>query len=265
MMMSAIKKLSAVDEVFKSLHDQIVSGTLKEGDKLPPQNILAEQFSVSRHTLREAVNKLITMGFLTVKPGVGSVVSRNSPAGYISSLSDHLLMNSNTVADFLEARLFVERATVRLAVIRSTPTDLNMLSQLIAQQEKTLIKKQITTFSKLDAAFHLGLARMSRNEVLSKIHMTLWDLLNKFIYEVSLLPQSAEKAVSFHSLIYQAIKDKDIETADRRMVDHLFDVLQSIEVNTKTDLSASAAVFFPNNLPASYTEAKKNKKLVTAS
>ena len=245
-----------MDEVFKNLHDQIVSGDLKEGDKLPPQDKLAEQFSVSRHTLREAVNKLTTMGFLTVKPGVGSVISNNSPAGYISALSDHLLMNSNTVADFLEARLFVERATVRLAVIRSTPADLKILKQLIVQQEKTLAKKQISAFSKLDAAFHLDLARISCNEVLSKILMTLWDLLNKFIYEVSLLPQAPEKALSFHRRICQAIGDKDIHTAEQHMVDHLFDVLRNIELNTKTDLSAVASIFFQNSSPVFYPDVK---------
>ena len=76
----AIHKMSTSDEVFRVLHDRIMSGELKPGDKLPPQNLLAEQLSVSRNTLREAIHKLTVMGLLAAKPGVGTSVELSSPA-----------------------------------------------------------------------------------------------------------------------------------------------------------------------------------------
>jgi len=104
---TAIHRMSTSDEVFRVLHDRIVSGDLKPGDRLPPQNLLAEQLSVSRNTVREAIHKLTVMGLLAAKPGVGTVVQVSSPARYVGSLSTHLLLDSATVREFLEARLFM--------------------------------------------------------------------------------------------------------------------------------------------------------------
>ena len=93
MEVSAIKRTSAADEALKTLHDMIVSGRLKHGDRLPSQDRLAEQFGVSRNTIREAIYKLTVLGLLTPRQGVGTIVNISSPSGYIASLSDHLIFS----------------------------------------------------------------------------------------------------------------------------------------------------------------------------
>ena len=115
--MQSIKRTSAAEEAFKILHEWIISGKSKPGDKLPSQDKLAEQFNVSRNTIREAIYKLTVMGLLTTKQGFGTIVNICSPASYMASLSDHLLLHPTTVQKFIEARVIVEQATVRLAVL----------------------------------------------------------------------------------------------------------------------------------------------------
>ncbi len=107
-----IKRTSAADEVFKILHEWIISRKLRSGDKLPSQDELAKQFAVSRNTLREAINKLTVMGLLTTKQGVGTVVNITTASNYMASLSNHLLLKPATVREFIEARGIVEQATV---------------------------------------------------------------------------------------------------------------------------------------------------------
>ncbi len=82
----SIKRTSAADEAFKALHDMITSGRLKHRDRL------AEQFGVSRNTIREAINRLTMIGLLSAKQGVGTLINTSSPSGYIASLSGHFLL-----------------------------------------------------------------------------------------------------------------------------------------------------------------------------
>jgi GntR family phosphonate transport system transcriptional regulator len=46
----------------------------KPGDKLPPEQVLANRFAVNRHTLRRAVDELVKVGLVERRWGVGVFV-----------------------------------------------------------------------------------------------------------------------------------------------------------------------------------------------
>lgn len=236
MEIAAIKKRSAADEVFSTLHDRIMAGELKPGDRLPPQDELARQLKVSRNTLREAIHKLTVMGLLAAKPGVGTVIQLSNPARYLGALGDHLLLDATTVREFVEARLFVEKSTVRLAVLRATSQDLSDLEDIVDAQATAFAAGEMESFSRLDAEFHMRLARMSNNHVLVKFLETLWDLLQRFILEVSRLPLAIENAISFHRRMTGYIAQRDLAAAEAALVQHLWDVVRNIEQNLGTEL-----------------------------
>ena len=233
---TGIKKMSAADEVFKVIHDRIFNGELAPGDILPPQDQLARRLSVSRNTLREAVHKLAAMGLLKTKAGVGTIVEMGSPASYVSSLKDHLLITSATAGEFFEARFFIEMATVQLAVMRASQADLDALTATIDRQENAFRKGDLETFSKHDTRFHVELANISGNKVLAKFLTTLWDLLLQFIAEVSMLPGAIERAIRFHRQIVAIIAARDAQAAKMKMLEHLDDVAQAIRKTTGKDL-----------------------------
>lgn len=235
-----IKRTSAADEVFKTLHDWIVTGRLQPGERLPSQDELAKQFAVSRNTLREATYKLRVMGLITTKQGEGTFVNITSAANYVSSLSDHLLLNRSTVREFLEARVVVEKATVQLAAIRATDEDLALMNQLLDGQVEAFRNADVETFSKLDSEFHMRLALSCRNGVLLTFLETIWELLNKFIDEVSQLPGSIENAVGFHEKIFRCISRRDESAAVAEMMRHLFDVVHTIETHMDVEIDAKS-------------------------
>ncbi len=239
MELGAIRKRSAADEVFSSLHDRIVTGELRPGDRLPPQDELARQLNVSRNTLREAIHKLTVMGFLTAKPGVGTVVQVSNPASYLGSLGDHLLMDPTTVREFVEARLFVEKATIRLAVLRATPAMIAEMEAIVDGQERAFRAGDTPGFSLLDASFHMLLAQSSDNHVLVKFLETLWDLLQQFILEVSGLPSAVENAIAYHRRILAHLAARDLLAAEAALVAHLLDVVRNIESSLGLDLQVS--------------------------
>lgn len=239
MELSSLRRMSAADEAFKALHDMIMSGRLKHGDKLPPQDQLARQFGVSRNTVREAINKLTVMGMLTAKQGIGTLINITSPSSYMASLSDHLILQPATVRDFMEARIVIEAATVRLAVIRADEQVLVDLENNIRMQKEALRKGRIDDFVPLDVEFHIKLSEASGNKVLSQFLCAVTDLLSKFIKEVSLLPRAVQNALSFHRDILRLIRAKDVEAAELKIIEHLYDVLNNVEQSTGMEVGTA--------------------------
>ena len=234
-----VKRTSAADEVFNILHEQILSGKLKAGDRLPSQEKLAQQLGVSRNTVREAIYKLTVMGLLKAMQGVGTVVCLTTSTRYMASLTEHLLLQPSTVREFLEARIFVERATVRLAAARGSADDLDRMRGIVKKQLKSYRDGKIDMFSRLDAEFHITLAQASRNSVLERFLEVIRDLLSKFISEVSRLPDAVKKAIDFHEKIIDRIHLHDEDGAEEMMSQHLLDVVKNIETNMKIDLNVN--------------------------
>ena len=235
----SIKRVSAADEAFKTLHDMIVSGRLKQGDKLPSQDRLAEQFGVSRNTIREAINKLTAIGLLNARQGVGTIINISSPSAYIASLSDHLLLQPSTVREFMEARAVIEMATVRFAVMRADEAALAELEAIVRKQREAIRTGNVEAFISYDVEFHFSLARASGNKVLLQFLGAVTDLMRRFIREVALLPRATRNALSFHRDILRFIRVRDSDAAESKLIEHLSDVVKNIEKSTGSELGTT--------------------------
>jgi GntR family transcriptional regulator len=73
---TTVRRPSLVDQVRQGLLDDLVAGKLTTGDKLPNEDRIAERFSVSRATVREAVLGLLEAGYLTRRHGSGTYVTK---------------------------------------------------------------------------------------------------------------------------------------------------------------------------------------------
>lgn len=239
MNLGPIQKTTATSRVFQVLYEMIATGQLRRGQKMPPQDALARQLGVSRNTLREAVNKLSAMGLLVSRQGIGTIVESPGPGSYLTSLSGRFLLDPLSVREFVEARISIERITVKLAVKRAHPPQIARLRGILKEQRKAIRQSDKLSFIRHDTAFHLTLAEMSGNRVLQKFLETIHDMLQRFIGEVSQLPGAIEDAFSFHSSIVRAIADRDAAEAERQIALHLFDVVKRIESNLRIDLQQS--------------------------
>lgn len=235
----SIRRMSAADEAFKALHDMITSGRLKQGEKLPSQDRLAEQFGVSRNTIREAINRLTVLGLLSARQGIGTIINISGPSGYMASLSDHILLQPSTVREFMEARVIIEMSTVRLAVMRADEAALAELEENVRKQREAIKSGNVEAFIKYDVEFHFSLARASGNKVLVQFLGAVTDLMKRFIMEVALLPRATRNALAFHRDILKLIRARDADGAERKLLEHLTDVLKNIEKSTGRELGTT--------------------------
>src|SRR5213082_356215 len=126
----------AVARASSAISDQIraaiVTGKLKAGDRLSPERELAEQFGVSRVTVRDALRSLEAMGLIQVKVGArgGAFVTAPTGSKVAQTMSDMMVMSATTPEDIVEARLIVELGTVTLACARASSEDLAKLREV---------------------------------------------------------------------------------------------------------------------------------------
>jgi GntR family transcriptional regulator, transcriptional repressor for pyruvate dehydrogenase complex len=116
------------------LRRQIVRGELVEGDALPPEAVLMEQFGVSRPTLREAFRVLESEALISVRRGAHGGARVHTPNGDVAARYAGLVLEyrGTTLADVYEARAMLEPPCVGLLATRRTDTDLARLRAALA-------------------------------------------------------------------------------------------------------------------------------------
>jgi GntR family transcriptional regulator, transcriptional repressor for pyruvate dehydrogenase complex len=107
---SSVRVPKTAELVAAHVRRRIVRGELKEGDALPPETALMEEFAISRPTLREAFRILESEGLITVRRGARGGARVQIPTSEVAARYAGLVLQhrGTTLADVLEARVIVE-------------------------------------------------------------------------------------------------------------------------------------------------------------
>src|SRR5213595_3714589 len=112
----------ASSSIADQIRAAIVGGKLVEGERLPPERELAEQFGVSRVTVRDALRALEAMGLIEVRVGARGGAFVTAPTGSVvgQTMNDMMMMQAITPEDIIKARLIIELRTITLTNVRAT-------------------------------------------------------------------------------------------------------------------------------------------------
>jgi len=108
-----IVKKKKCDYIVDEILSMILSEKLKSGDRLPPENSIAESFNVSRITVREAFKELGLMGVVNIKQGEGTFISHGKPATYMKQLLPLMIFTDKNASSLYDARCAIEKGTQR--------------------------------------------------------------------------------------------------------------------------------------------------------
>ena len=173
----AVPQRRAYEEILLQIERAITVGELSAGDRLPGERELAESFGVSRASVREALRVLETLGVVLARRGngadSGSIVTHRASAGLASALRFHTVLGQIPTLDFVDLRAVLEAESVARAAVREWVTT-DRLRALIADQRVT---ETIADYHGIDANFHLELARISNNALLTLLMETVRDLV----------------------------------------------------------------------------------------
>lgn len=213
-------KVRLADQVTSDLQAMIFN-KYSPGDRLPVENELAQLFSVSRITIREAISKLSTMGIIDVRQGDGTFVKRLSPASFMQPMLPMLALSDVDLADVFDVRLLIESRAAELAAERITEEEQKKLQNTFDIMEQAALSNEIRKYNELDVQFHKEIAAISGNQVIAVICELITEMIRESIFYSCHIPSHIMNSVIYHNRIYNAIKDHNAPLAAQMMREHL--------------------------------------------
>jgi GntR family transcriptional repressor for pyruvate dehydrogenase complex len=168
---------SLTGDVKGTLLDWIREGLYPPGSHLPSVPRLVEQLGVSRTVVREALQALVGMKLIDMRPGMGSFV-RSVPAHMIVNADVMAaLIDTTTLRHVVSARKVLESAIAAHAVIEATEEDFAAM-EAIVEQLRIAATLQQPVFN-LTPAFHVVVARATHNPMLESVIASFDALMSK--------------------------------------------------------------------------------------
>lgn len=176
----------ASDEIAAQIRSQLAAGNLPIGTKLPAERLLAEQFGVSRNTLREAMRSLEHAGLIRLQKGTngGAIVQDRSSEAIMSGLVDMYHLGGIRPGDLTEARIMYETIIIRLACAKATPEDVDALNANITAAEEARLSSNFNQRIETHIDFHRMLARIAGNSIMVVVMNGVLDIMIRFLQTV---------------------------------------------------------------------------------
>lgn len=223
MKLKPIKPKRISDQVFEQIRELIYKGEFKPGQQILPERELAVSMAVSRTSVRNAINKLVTMGLLEHRQGQGTFVSlpdarRGNP------LAAAMATEEATLDDLLEVRIGLECNAAMLAAQRATKNDIVSMERSLDEMVENLeATGKISTES--DAAFHMAVAFATKNPVLIHLMRNFYDFLfigiKKNLAHMYQDQARLEDVLEHHQQVFNAIRGREPQEAFDAMSSHI--------------------------------------------
>jgi GntR family transcriptional regulator, transcriptional repressor for pyruvate dehydrogenase complex len=208
--------LAVPEALATRIERSLVDGSIPSGAKLPTERELAQRLGVSRASVREAMHELTLKGWLTRKPGLGTVVqSRSRRTQELLERMDSETRDLREVADF---RQVLEPHIAELAATRATTSELHRLEQLCDANPDHLTAAASVD---LDTRFHRCLAGATHNRLLVAVTEISAAWVFEFRLEAQQTAEGRGASIEGHREIAAAIRDKDPVAAADAMTRHV--------------------------------------------
>jgi DNA-binding FadR family transcriptional regulator len=208
-------------QIAKAIRDAIISGALPVDERLPSEAELAEQFDVSRPTVREALKRLAAQSLIRTQRGAtgGAFVNRlkfeDAYGQQITTSTLLLSMNDISFATACEARYALERACAPLSAQRRTADHLATMRAEAHRQSQPGLTDE--AFCASDVAFHRALVDAADNPVLSYQLAGAVEAMQPLMNMITFSARSRERIIGLHTGIADAIEAKDGAVADQKL------------------------------------------------
>lgn len=212
------------DWVAEQLLGKIARGELVPGERLPGERQLAEQLHVSRVSVRAALQRLKTQGFLTAVQGGGTRVV-SSAGAMDAALTAMVRSQLDNLLDLVEIRIALETWAARRAAERATPEQVAAMGKVLAGMAEPADPRQRAAD---DMDFHLEIARAAGSPVYLHILATIRDILDQMVefhHNEPFAHGQEALMLDHHRAIFRAIERRDADGAAAAVSAHLSWVL----------------------------------------
>ncbi|MDC0336326.1 FadR family transcriptional regulator [Pseudodesulfovibrio sp.] len=217
-----VSRQSVYEEIVLQLRSLLDEKQLVPGDKLPPERVLAEMFSVARNTVREAIKVLVEQGVLESRQGAGTYVLDPSPDPLPRSLLGSVKDGIDGLRDIFEVRKIIEPEIAALAARNASAHDIALLETALAEQEAAVSEGRPSF--EYDQRLHGMLARASGNSVFQSMIDAMQDELTEVRIFGGQSLRRQDASLRAHRAIVEAVMNGHVMKAEKAMRDHLEEI-----------------------------------------
>jgi len=207
-------------QIVQQIEESIDKGELKEGDQLPAERELAQQFGVSRTAVREAVKTLREKGLVEAYAGRGTFIT-NGSTNSIRNTLDRMIRNGplEGTVHLAEMREILEPEIAFLAAKRSDQETISAMQESISVMDAARMDPE--AFIEGDLDFHLALAEAAGNPLILSLIDSIVGLLREQRMRTYYTDGGPERGQYHHKRILEAIEHRDPQGARDAMRAHL--------------------------------------------
>jgi DNA-binding FadR family transcriptional regulator len=206
--------------VATQLRRRILEGHYAYEERLPAERNLAEEFDVSRGTIRSVLQILEQQHLVTRQVGSGTYVSHREVTNQqeIASITSPIEM--------VEVRIAIEPQLVRLAIVNASLRDLEELRNALRQCENCGGDPE--KFASADTAFHMALAHCAKNKLMYWLYERISEVRNNSQWRRMKSKVLTSDRIDYynnqHHALYEAIVARDTASAVKLIKNHLYGV-----------------------------------------
>jgi DNA-binding GntR family transcriptional regulator len=192
------------ERAYEQLKAMAVTYQLRPGERLAELD-LAKRLKVSRTPIREALNRLVTEGFLTFTPNRGFQCRP---------------LDAKEIFDLYEVRRSLEATAARLAVERASDDELDDLARFLERSRGVPEKTTVMELVRLDEEFHERIAILSRNAELLRILQNI-NARIRFCRWIDMENGRRSATQSEHAGVLASLKARDAKKCAEAMNSHI--------------------------------------------
>lgn len=213
------------DIALRWITDEILSGRVRPGDRLPAERDLAARLGVGRGSVREAMRALQAQGVLTSRAGHtgGTRIAEGQGSSFGHILRLHLALQSVSYDELTETRVLLETAAVAAAARSGTPKDFARLGELC---DRMAASPELADFNEGDTQFHVGIAQVAQNRLVRDLTIAVRQAVASHILDAERRLGARWQTLRIslideHAAILAALRDRRAELASRLAEEHI--------------------------------------------
>ncbi|PKB67843.1 MAG: hypothetical protein BZY81_03680 [SAR202 cluster bacterium Io17-Chloro-G4] len=218
----SVQRRRLYEDIVQQFHSLIRQGVLQHGARLPSERMLAEQFNVSRSSVREAIRSLELQGLVVSRRGSGTFINTEAIESVVALLASTLSTGNETMKEIFEVRHLLEPQIAAVAATRADQDEVQRLADILEEQQQQLAQGE--TGVDADTAFHFALAAATHNSALVKVVSAVEDILRLSRDKSLQEPGRAKRSLDSHRQILEKVRSGDAEGARTAMEYHLTSV-----------------------------------------
>lgn len=216
-----IRTKRVFEEICEQVRREMAAGTLRPGDKLPPERELALKLGVSRAAVREAFRSLEIAGVVGLHKGArgGAFILKGDPDIVTRSIRDMFHLGRISLDNLTEARTLVMQLAMQLACERIRPTTLAALERNVERLMMLPVSGKAAERVAISAEFYRLISQATDNTVMQVIIEALTDIVLQQVEQSNI--EFFPNLITHRRRLVEYIANRQVDEAKREMTEHL--------------------------------------------